>query len=265
MDSREPKAASYHDRSNRPQVSVNSLLGLLNSSQPERTNEVRQWSGGINQWLPQTRFFQQQPSYRMDHLRRSEPLLPSSPNQQPSGCISPPLINQVNNWAVAHQPPLTPHQSTYSHLEAAFHLMLQHQHQHQNQQRHKLIHSESPIQMNEISSTKSQVKQITPLEQPNKLLCIEDSSNETGMRGDDSKESQASSLCNNNNNTNNNTGRVRTAYTSMQILNLEREFANNMYLSRIRRIELAQKLELTEKQVKIWFQNRRVKYKKESS
>lgn len=60
-------------------------------------------------------------------------------------------------------------------------------------------------------------------------------------------------------------GRVRTAYTSMQILNLEREFARNMYLSRIRRIELAQKLKLTEKQVKIWFQNRRVKHKKENT
>ena len=57
--------------------------------------------------------------------------------------------------------------------------------------------------------------------------------------------------------------RLRTAFTSRQLLELERQFAANVYLSRLRRIQISTYLQLSERQIKVWFQNRRVKLKKQ--
>ncbi|XP_045569078.1 homeobox protein EMX1 [Salmo salar] len=57
--------------------------------------------------------------------------------------------------------------------------------------------------------------------------------------------------------------RIRTAFSPSQLLRLERAFENNHYIVGAERKQLANSLNLSETQVKVWFQNRRTKYKRQ--
>ncbi|ALC41037.1 unpg [Drosophila busckii] len=83
--------------------------------------------------------------------------------------------------------------------------------------------------------------------------CSDDGRHESGSG---SKESQSGGS------NSSKSRRRRTAFTSEQLLELEREFHAKKYLSLTERSQIATSLKLSEVQVKIWFQNRRAKWKR---
>ena len=56
----------------------------------------------------------------------------------------------------------------------------------------------------------------------------------------------------------------RPLFSAHQIQTMEREFAKQRYITEDKRAQLASEVNLTETQVKTWFQNRRTKWKKET-
>ena len=59
--------------------------------------------------------------------------------------------------------------------------------------------------------------------------------------------------------------RFRTTYTREQLQTLEGFFADKKYINYEERLEVSREIGVSEKQVKMWFQNRRTKLKKERS
>ena len=57
--------------------------------------------------------------------------------------------------------------------------------------------------------------------------------------------------------------RSRTVFTDRHLVQLEGSFKQKKYLTTRERIQLANQLELNELQIKTWYQNRRMKWKKE--
>ncbi|XP_048518213.1 homeobox protein koza isoform X2 [Dendroctonus ponderosae] len=138
------------------------------------------------------------------------------------------------------------------------------------------VHMTENGKSSSIKSTNFLIESLLSTDSANSAKCVNTSSESVGFAGfsaiapverDESVECSAS-ICDKNNLydtyklDDDRKKRPRTAFTAAQIKSLEAEFEKNKYLSVAKRCQLSKTLKLTETQIKIWFQNRRTKWKR---